>query len=245
MSDDDYSNEEEDKAPINIKQYDWSTAPDNLAMVVIASRRSGKSVLVRDLLWRYFIKEKKFKNIFIVSPTLHNSDYSFIDKKYKYTEFDADFVQKIFDHQTQLIKNDPDGDHKCLLILDDILKSCDSATKDLLSRIFCIGRHYSLNIVLVSQSFKFEITPIIKFNADVIAIFKTKNFNNKIEIQEQWLGFSNKDQRKAGMDLIDTIAKGYRMMIIDQSKSSDKIEEFVFHYEVDIEKSVPKDYYFY
>jgi len=228
---------------MNIEEFDYNDIPTYATITIIASRRSGKSVITRDLLYKEFIRRRKLKNIYVVSPTIHNGDYSFLNDTYKYTEFDEEFLDKILKRQEQLIVSDPKGDHDSIIILDDIVKSTDQKTKDILSRLFTLSRHYRLYIVLISQSLRHELTPIIKFNSDIVIIFKTRNFDNKKEISDLWLGFSDKDQRQESFRLIDEVAKGYRALVINNTIHSDSVEDIVFYKQVDIEHSVPKRFF--
>jgi len=229
---------------MDIEEFDYNTIPDYATMTVIASRRSGKSVFTRDLLYHEFLKRRKIKNIFVVSPTLHNGDYKFLDDRYKYTEFNEEFLDKILKRQEQLIVSDPKGDHDAVIVLDDIVKSTDMKTKDILSRLFTLSRHYRLYIILISQSLRHELTPIMKFNSDIVVIFRTRNLENKKEIADLWLGFSEKDQRDNAFRLIDEVAQGYRALVINNTIHSDEPNDIVFHKTVDIDHSVPKRFYF-
>lgn len=240
------SEEEEDLDNIDqIKEFDYADIPIYSTITIIASRRSGKSVLTRDILYKEFIKKRKIKNIVVVSPTMHNGDFSFLDDKYKFVDFNETFLNTILDRQEELIKNDPQGQHDTVIILDDIIKSCSTKTKDILSRLYTLSRHYRLYVMLVSQSLKHECSPVIKMNSDLVVIFKTKNLNNKQEIMEHWLGFSDKEDRNTGIQIIDTLAQGYRAMVINNTVHSNNIGDIVSYYQVDVKKSVPKDYYLY
>lgn len=229
---------------MNIKEFDYRDIPLYGTITVIASRRSGKTVITRDIVYKEMIKRRKIKNIFIISPTLHNGDYSFLHDKYKYTEFSEEFLDKILKRQESLIASDPKGDHTALLVLDDIVKSTDQKTKDILSRLYTLSRHFHLYVILISQSLRHELTPIIKFNSDIVIVFRTRNFENKKEIADLWLGFSEKDQRQESFKLIDKVAQGYRAMVINNTKHTNSPEEIVSHFTVDIDHTVPNKFYY-
>lgn len=226
----------------NIKQFNFKDIPEYATITILASRRSGKSVMTRYILIHEFIKRRKIKNYVIVSPTLHNNDYSFMDDKFKFTSFDQDFLDKILRRQQQLIEEDPDGKHELVLILDDIVKSTDQKTKDLLSRLYTLSRHYRLYIVLVSQSLRHELTPIIKFNSDIVIVFASRNYENKREISDLWLGFGKKEDRENGFAIMDTVALGYRAMIINNTVHSNDPADIIHYYEVDYDKLIPRNF---
>jgi len=227
-----------------IKEFDMNDIPKYATITVLASRRSGKSVITRHMLIHHFIKKVKIKNFVIVSPTMHNSDYDFMDDKFKFTSFNEEFLDKILQRQLNLIKTDPDADHSLCLILDDIVKSTDQKTKDLLSRLYTLSRHYRLYIVLVSQSLRHELTPIIKFNSDIVIVFASRNYDNKKEIADLWLGFGKKEDRDNAFEIMDTVALGYRCLIINNTVHSNEPTDIIHHYTVDYEKLIPRNFFF-
>ena len=227
-----------------INEFDFSEMPKYSTITILASRRSGKSVITRYILIHEFIKRRKLKNFVIVSPTMHNNDYNFMDDKYKFTSFDKDFLDKILERQLHLIKTDPDGEHDLVLILDDIVKSTNNQTKDLLSRLYTLSRHYRLYIILVSQSLRHELTPIIKFNSDIVVVFASRNYDNKKEISDLWLGFGKKEDRDNGFEIMDSVALGYRAMIINNTVHSNDPSDIIHYYEVDYNKLIPRNFFF-
>ena len=233
-----------DNNKMNIKEFDLAQIPKFATVLILACRRSGKSVLCRHWLWKEFIKKRKIKNLVICSPTIFNSDYKFIDDKFKFTAFDKEFLNKILTRQENLIKQDPKGNHEMVLLLDDIIKSTTNETKDLLSRLFTLSRHYQLTILLCSQSLRHECTPCVRFNTDIVVNFQSRNYDNKKEIADLWLGFGKKESRDEAFEILDEVAQGYRAMIIDNTSHSNEPSDIIYHYEVDPENSVPDRFYF-
>ena len=228
----------------DINEFDPETIPKFATILILASRRSGKSVLTRHWLYKEFLKKRKIKNLVIVSPTIHNGDYAFVDDKFKFTSFDKEFLDKILNRQLNLIKSDPHGNNEMVLLLDDIIKSTNTETKDQLSRLFTLSRHYQLTILLVSQSLRHECTPCCRFNTDIVVAFASRNYDNKKEIADLWLGFGKKEDRDNAFEILDEVAKGYRAIVINNTVHSNEPSDIIFHYEVDVEHSVPKGYFF-
>lgn len=229
---------------MNIKEFKLEDIPKYSTILVVASRRSGKSVLTRDWLYKEFLKKRKIKNLVIVSPTIHNGDYAFIDDKFKFTSFDKPFLDKLLNRQLQAIKADPKGNNEVVLLLDDIIKSTNSETKDLLSRLFTLSRHYSLTILMAVQSLRHECTPCCRYNVDVIVAFASRNYDNKKEMCDLWLGFGKKDDRDKAFEILDEVAIGYRAIVINNTVHSNDPNKIIFHYEVDTDHSVPRGYFF-
>ena len=228
---------------MNIKEFDYKDIPEHGTMLLVASRKSGKSVLMVNMLYHHFIKTMKVKRFLIISPTLHNGDYLWMESADKRTSFDENFLDELLEDQHERMKSDP-ASAPLVIVLDDIIKSTNEKTKNAIARLFCCGRHSKITIALVSQSLKYEISPAVKINVDVVFLFSTRNYDNKKEISDLWLGFSNKEDRDIGFTLMDKIAKGYRSMVILNTKKSDVIEEIVFFKEIDIDKNIPRNYIF-
>ena len=225
-----------------IAEYNWNNLPKYSTTVFIASRRSGKSVMMRSVIYNEIIKKRKIKDIIVVSPTEFNQDYAFLPKKSMFTQFDDEFLQQILDRQSDAIKRDPMGNYDVVLVLDDILGSTNKKTKDTLSRLFTLSRHYRLYIFMAVQSIRFEYTPLCRLNTDIVVLFKSNSYDNKKEIRDLWLGFTEKGDRDKGFEILDEVAQGYRTMIIDNTKTSKNIGEFCYHYTTDINRSVPANY---
>lgn len=228
---------------MEISEFDYDDIPPFSTITICASRRSGKSVLARDLIYKHFIKKKKIKNIFIVSPTKFNKDYDFLADKFKYDDFNEEFLEKILKRQEQMATNDPEGG-EALLVLDDIIKSTDLKTRDMLSKLYGIGRHLLLNIILISQSLHYEVTPVCRLNTDIMILFKSRNLDNKKEIADLWMGFSDKEDRDTAFNMIDSIAQGYRSMIINNTIHTMDPSQIISYYEVDPDRSIPKKFFY-
>ena len=235
--------DDEDNDSVRLREYNWDDMPQYATCVWVAQRRSGKSQMLREVLYKQIIKKRNIKQIIVVSPTSFNEDYAFLAPKYKFTEFNEDFLNTILQRQEDAIRRDPAGNWDLCLVLDDIMKSTSTATRDVLSRLFTLSRHYRLYVFFSVQSIRFEYTPIMRLNTDLVILFKTNNYDNKKEITNLWMGFGEKESRKEGLAILDKVAQGYRTLIIDNTKMTANITDFAFHYTTDIDKSIPKKFY--
>ena len=229
---------------MDIEEFDFQDIKPYSTMVFVAPRRAGKSTFIIQLLYQHFIQKKKVKNFLIISPTAFNPDYQFIDDMYKKTELNEEVLEDILYDQQKKIGQDPEGDHELTIVLDDILKSTNGKTKDMLERIFILGRHYRLNILLSVQNIRAEYTVSMRMNTDYVVIYQSTNKNNKKEVSELWLSLGEKDMEKVGYGLLTTIPKKYRTMVIDNTSIiKENYGDFVSYFEASLDV-VPKKFHF-
>ena len=229
---------------IEISEFDFAQIKAYSTMVFVAPRRAGKSTFIIELLYRHFIRKRKIKNYLIISPTAFNPDYQFIDDKFKSTELTEEVLENILEIQKEKISRDPKADNEMVIVLDDIMKSTNGKTKDMLERIFILGRHYALNILLSVQNIRAEYSVSMRMNSDYIVVYQSTNKNNKKEVSELWLSLGDKDMENAGYNLIGEVPKKYRTMVIDNtSVIKEKFADFVYYFEASLDV-IPRNYNF-
>lgn len=156
---------------------------------ISASRGSGKSTLIRDLLKNVYYKT--FDYIVILSPSLDvNHDYTDINNDYvkhpvkKEKEYIIklsdvsrfkEAIQEILTSQRDIIKekgkkNTP----KVLIIADDVIDSGILRDK-FLDTVSHRGRHLEVSLFISTQKIT-SLSPIIRNNSDFFIVFKSNNY---------------------------------------------------------------------
>jgi len=214
-------------------QFDLSDIPENPSIVLAGRRRSGKGVLTTDLCYNYF-RGQKIKTCFLFSPTseIASNGFSFVPVEFRYPEVDVDVIERILKRQEYLIRNNPKGNHRILLIIDDIIAANDNKQQKILDKLFICARHYQISLIVCYQYIKKDFSPVQRDNVDIIFCFQQSNFDNKDALNKQYLSVNN--DKKEGMDLINKYAKGYQTLTILNTTNSDKFEDFCFFYEADL-----------
>ncbi len=228
---------------MDLIEFDLSDIPDNPSIVLAGKRRSGKNVLCKDLCYNFF--RGKVKNVFVFSPTseIAINGYDYVPFEFRYTEVDIDVIERIMKRQEYLIRNDPKGDHRTLIIIDDIIASNDAKQQKILDKLFICARHYQISLIVSYQYIKKDFSPVQRDNVDVIFCFQQSNFDNKQALNLQYLSVN--DNKKDGLDLLNKYADGYQTLVILNTISSSNYEDFCFYYTADmIEKKfkLGKDY---
>jgi len=213
-------------------QFDLTDIPDNPSIVLAGRRRAGKGVLTKDLCYNFF--RGKIKNVFLFSPTseIAANGFDFVPYEFRYNEVEVDTIERIMKRQEYLIRNNPKGNHRILLIIDDIIAANDNKQQKILDKLFICARHYQISLIVCYQYIKKDFSPVQRDNVDIIFCFQQSNFDNKDALNKQYLSVNN--DKKEGMDLINKYAKGYQTLTILNTTNSDKFEDFCFFYEADL-----------
>jgi hypothetical protein len=213
-------------------QFDLTDIPDNPSIVLAGRRRAGKGVLTKDLCYNFF--RGKIKNVFLFSPTseIAQNGFEFVPFEFRYNEVEVDTIERIMKRQEYLIRNNPKGNHRILLIIDDIIAANDNKQQKILDKLFICARHYQISLIVCYQYIKKDFSPVQRDNVDIIFCFQQSNFDNKEALNKQYLSIN--DNKKDGMDLINKYAVGYQTLTILNTTNSDKFEDFCFFYEADL-----------
>ena len=216
-------------------QFDFEDIPDNPSIVLAGRRRAGKGILCKDLCYKHFrVNKNKVKNVFLFSPTseIAQNGFEFVPYEYRYSEVDIEIIERIMKRQEYLIRQNPKGNHKILIIIDDIIASNDVRQQRILDKLFICARHYQISLIVCYQYIKKDFSPVQRDNVDIIFTFQQSNFDNKEALNRQYLSIN--DDKKNGLNLINKYAIGYQSLVIVNTINSDKYEDFCYYYKADL-----------
>ena len=157
--------------------------------------------------------------VLVMSQTQHvNDDYSFLPKRLRQT-FSEDVIKKLLDTQGKVPKKKRD---QVLLVLDDVLSDKDAERSRFIKRIYTLGRHYDISIVLISQTSNVALTPAIKQNSDWILYSR----QNRYMLESLWSSVCNIDKRTF-IAWSEENNKNYTFLAIDNTSQSNDPGEFL------------------
>lgn len=216
-----------------LQMFDFNDFPENAAIICSGKRRSGKNYLTRDLAYNYF--RKKCQTAFLFSPTaeIAINSFDFIPKEYRYEEYNIEVVDMILQRQKFLIKSTPNqpNKHRTLLILDDLQSSNDGVKRKHIEKLFLTARHFRLSLIVNFQFPKVDMSPTIRDNVDVIFVFPQNSYSNKELFALQYLSID--ENKKKGFEIINKYALGYQCLVINNTETSNKYEDFCSYYKAD------------
>lgn len=144
--------------------------------IFLASRRSGKTYTLRDILYN---AKHKWDNVLLFSNTKDfNVEYAYIPDENKYTTTDMkSIIENIIEEQKSLKKEGKEMKDYAF-ILDDVLddSTIRKRNDNIVQTLSTQGRHLHLSVFLLVQGSK-GITPMTRKNADYIYISRSRDGN--------------------------------------------------------------------
>lgn len=219
---------------LEFKKFNLKDIENHSSICVIAKRNSGKSWLVRDILYC----KRDIPVVIVIAPTdkLNGFYDKFIPSIFIYYEYSTDILSKIFKRQEMLISknkarkknNQKLIDTRLLLVMDDCLASKSLWAKDQnIYELLQNGRHYHITYILTMQ-YSLGIQPELRSNFDFIFLLNEDFITNQKRLYEHYAGmFKNFDTFK---NVFVTITDNYGVMVLNSAKKSKHLIDKVFWY---------------
>jgi hypothetical protein len=207
---------------LEIKKFDPSKLGDGCVIVMIAKRASGKSVLIKDLL---FHKRKSLPSGVVFAGTESGNGFfgKFIPDLFVYNEFDADALGRLVNQQRRLSKQgraDP-----AFVILDDCAFDRKFMNSKLMRECIFNGRHYGLWICMSSQ-WAMDLPPSFRSNIDYVFILKDNLYRERLH--KNFFPFI--PTLDTFNRIMDVCTADYGCLVLDNNSHSTNISECIYHY---------------
>lgn len=211
---------------IKLKRFDPKKIDPCRTCMIIAKRGTGKSVLIRDIMWH--LKDKLPFGMCMSGSEIGNGFYGeMMPKSFVYDDFDENACQKLVMRQQYMVqqkKRNPES----FLILDDLMTESKKIVKDQSIRtIFLNGRHFKLLFIMALQ-YSMEINPTIRANIDYVFVLRENIIANQEKLWKHFFGvFPNVH---SFIQTMNACTQDYGILVLDNTSTSNKIEDCVFHY---------------
>jgi len=164
--------------------------------LIIASKGSGKSTMVINMLKSKNGYNKKLDNIYLFSPTARG-DSKFdelveeLESEGKYhDQLTPSSLQEVLESIKSYNSNFDVKKKKRqplnMIIFDDCLAELLKRGKEstVLNHLITTARHYKCCLVFAIQRFK--VSPLLRANCDLVSVFKIKNKQELKEVLDEW-----------------------------------------------------------
>jgi hypothetical protein len=183
----------------------------NFAMTITSKRRTGKSVLLKDLCSQ--VKDW-YESVFVFSMSAHLQPdlFDFVPKDHIIQGFDEEKLKQIWNTQEERILKlkkldvSPKVLPKILVLFDDIIGDEKVRHSQTLNNFFILGRHLQFAVVILTQTIsgKWGLPGVIRSNVDVaISFFLDAEYDRKC-FTDQYLSAKNK---RAGSIIYEQITR--------------------------------------
>ena len=190
-----------------------------------------------------------FHFAFLIRPNEFADQFfgEILPEQFKVDELTDSILEKVCERQKLLCKYvnahpQVDIDPRCTLIMDDCVPDFIDlrwAKNPYFKFLFRSGRAAQLSTIFTS-SFPLPIPPQYLHSIDYVFILKEGNLKNRKKLWEQFGGMF--DDFKVFDKIMQMCTKDYQALVIDRTKSTDKLEQKIYYYKAPPLSNIPKYY---
>ena len=223
---------------VNLRKFSMKDIPQDAVVIFIGRRRTGKSTLVKDLLFHHqnmplgtVISGTEESNGFfkkMVPPIFIHGEYNPVILA-NYVKRQKLIMQKI------MAETDRGGtsrlDPRSFLILDDCMYD-DSWTHDKnIKYLFMNGRWLKVFFIITMQ-FPLGIQPALRTNVDYVFILREPYMSNRKRIYENY--GSAFPTFEFFCQIMDQCTQNFECLVINNNTQSNKLEDAIFWYKAEM-----------
>nr|AIE96974.1 hypothetical protein [uncultured marine group II/III euryarchaeote AD1000_88_G11] len=223
-----------DMKNINFDQAAEASGP---VIVFVGRRDTGKSFLVRDLL--YYHQDIPIGTV-IAGTEAGNGFYSnYVPKLFIHDEYNSAIVENVLKRQKIVIKQtkkerDAYGsssiDGRTFMILDDCLWDNSWAKDKMMRLLFMNGRHWKI-MTIITMQYPLGVPPNLRTNIDFVFILREPYLTNRKRIYENYAGMF--PTFESFCQVMDQCTENYECLVICNNARSNKLEDQIFWYKAD------------
>lgn len=217
---------------LKLKKFDMSSIKSDKVVLFIGKRETGKSFLVRDLLWH----NRDLPVGTVISGTEGaNQFYSkMIPSIFIHDEYTPEIINNFVKRQGRLIKKQVGGvaeyqniDPRAFLILDDCLYDNTWVKDKNVRSLFMNGRHFKAFFIITSQ-YSLGIPPNLRTNVDYVFVLRETIHSNRRRLYEQYCGMF--PTYEFFCTVMDQCTENFECLVINNNSKSSKLEDQCFWY---------------
>lgn len=204
---------------------------------LIGRRDSGKSFLVKDLL--YYHQDIPIGTV-IAGTEEGNGFYGkMVPKLFIHNEYKTEIIENVLKRQRQVMKQinkemetfkKSNIDPRAFVILDDCLYDNSWSRDKMMRLLFLNGRHWKVMLVLTMQ-YPLGIPPTLRTNIDYVFILREPYIANRKRIYENYAGMF--PTFESFCQIMDNCTENYECLVIDNNVKSNKLTDQVKWYKAD------------
>jgi len=206
-------------------------------VVLIGKRDTGKSFLVRDLL--YYQQEIPIGTV--ISGTEEGNGFyaNMVPKLFVHNEYNTAIIENILKRQRTVLKQIKKEmetykrstiDPRAFVILDDCLYDATWTRDKMMRLLFMNGRHWKVMLVITMQ-YPLGIPPTLRTNIDYVFILRENYIANRRRIYENYAGMF--PTFESFCQVMDQCTENYECLVINNNSKSNKLHDQVFWYKAD------------
>jgi hypothetical protein len=222
---------------LKLSKFNMAMIPDDAVVVMIGRRGTGKSWLIKDLMYH----KKAFPVCTVISGTESaNSFYSsMVPSLLIHSNFSPEIVGNVLKRQETLtkqmrkeeaVRGKSSIDRRNMVIMDDCMYDNKWISDVGIRSLFMNGRHYGILYILALQ-YVMGIPPVLRGQVDYVFILRENIVTARKRIYDQFAGiFPNFE---LFCQILDQCTENYECLVIHNGSKTNKIEDCVFYYKAE------------
>lgn len=206
-------------------------------IVLIGRRDTGKSFLVRDLLYHH----QDIPLGTVISGTeAGNGFYSnHVPRCFIHDEYKTEIIGNVLKRQRAVlrqIKKEQEHyrtssiDPRAFVILDDCLYDSSWTRDKMMRMLFMNGRHWKIMLIITMQ-YPLGIPPNLRTNIDYVFILREPYIKNRRIIHENYAGMF--PTYESFSQIMDQCTENYECLVIDNNSKSNRLQDQIFWYKAE------------
>jgi hypothetical protein len=206
-------------------------------IVLIGKRDTGKSFLVRDLL--YYQQDIPIGTV--ISGTEEGNGFygKMVPRLFIHNEYNTAIIENILKRQRNVLKQIKKEmetykrttiDPRAFVILDDCLYDNTWARDKLMRLLFMNGRHWKIMLIITMQ-YPLGIPPTLRTNIDYVFILRENYIANRRRIYDNYAGMF--PTFESFCQVMDQCTENYECLVINNNVKSNKLQDQVFWYKAE------------
>jgi hypothetical protein len=222
---------------LRLRKFDMNIIPDDAVVVFIGRRGTGKSWLIKDLMWY----KQRFPIGTVISGTEGaNAFYStIVPSLFIHEEFNSSIISNVLKRQdmlTKQIRREKEAGRPCaidrrsFIVMDDCMYDNKWISDKFIRSLFMNGRHYGLLYILALQ-YVMGIPPVLRGQVDYVFILRENQVAARRRIYEQFAGIF--PTFELFCQIMDQCTENYECLVIHNGAKTNRIEDCVFWYKAE------------
>ena len=215
-------------------------ATDGPVIVLIGRRDTGKSFLVRDLL--YYHQDIPIGTVISGTEAGNGFYSSHVPKLFIHDEYNSAIIENILKRQRTVLKQIQKEremyrkstiDPRAFVILDDCLYDAGWTKDKMMRLLFMNGRHWKIMLVITMQ-YPLGIPPNLRTNIDYVFILREPYISNRRRIYDNYAGMF--PTFESFCQVMDQCTENYECLVINNNAKSNKLQDQIFWYKAEPHK---------
>ena len=217
---------------LQLKKFDLSRIKDTSVVVMIGQRNTGKSFIVKDLLWH----NQGIPVGMVISGTESSNEFygQMVPNVFIHEEYTPELLEKFVKRQKMITKKmrkeekiytSSKIDPRAFIIMDDCLYDKAWTNDKNIRACFLNGRHFHAFFIFTSQ-YALAAPPILRNNIDFVFILRESRIGARKKLYENFAGFV--PTFEIFSQVLTQCTENYECLVVDNTTKSNNLTDQLY-----------------